>query len=108
MQIQGLHGTARMSIASPRLLVACASGDHFRNAVLSGQGPAGDFLKIALDDVLVTAYATAGSEAASPSPVDSFALAFSKIRVEYRPQKPDGSLGPPAKAGWDVKASRKL
>lgn len=108
MQIQGLHSTARTSVASPRLLVACASGEHFRNAVLSGQGPAGDFLKITLEDVLVTAYATAGSKAANPSPVDSFALAFSKIRVEYRPQKPDGSLGPPVKAGWDVKANRKL
>ena len=33
---------------------------------------------------------------------------FEKLEVEYKEQKPDGSLAPSIKAGWDVKANKKL
>jgi type VI protein secretion system component Hcp len=34
--------------------------------------------------------------------MDSVALGFSKIQVEYKQQNPDGTIGPSVKAGWDV------
>ena len=39
--------------------------------------------------------------------MDSVSLAFSKVQVEYKPQNPDGSLGTPVVAGWDVMANKK-
>ena len=41
-------------------------------------------------------------------PMDSVSLAFSKVRVEYKPQKADGSLDTAIVAGWDVKSNKKL
>ena len=40
--------------------------------------------------------------------MDSFSLNFSKIQVEYKQQKADGSLGASIKAGWDVKNNKKF
>ena len=28
--------------------------------------------------------------------------------IEYRPQMPDGSMGPPVVTGWDVRTNRRL
>lgn len=41
-------------------------------------------------------------------PADQVSLNFSKIEFEYKPQNPDGSLGSPVKAGYDVKANKKV
>ena len=41
-------------------------------------------------------------------PADQLKLAFGQIVVEYREQNPDGSPGAVTRAGWDVKANRKL
>ena len=38
-------------------------------------------------------------------PTDRFSLIFSKIEISYRPQKPDGTLDSPIKAGWDLQAN---
>jgi type VI secretion system secreted protein Hcp len=40
--------------------------------------------------------------------MDQFSLAFSKIKIEYKEQKADGSLGAAATVGWDVKANQKV
>ena len=39
--------------------------------------------------------------------MDQFTLAFSKIKIEYKEQKADGSLGAAATVGWDVKANKR-
>ena len=41
-------------------------------------------------------------------PTDHLSFNFSRIEVEYRSQKPDGSLDTPVKAGWDVQANKKI
>jgi type VI secretion system secreted protein Hcp len=54
----------------------------------------------------VSTYQVSGGEG-EVVPADSFSLNFSKIQVEYKQQKPDGSLGTSIKAGWDVKQNKK-
>jgi type VI secretion system secreted protein Hcp len=103
--------TARASKASPLLLLACATGQHIKSAVLSarraGAGKAQlDYLTISLADVLVTSFeVNANTE---NGPVDEVSLAFAQLVVEYREQNPDGSPGTVTRAGWDVKANQKL
>jgi type VI protein secretion system component Hcp len=46
--------------------------------------------------------------AAEIVPRDHISLNFAKIEFEYKEQKPDGSLGGTVKAGWDVKANKKV
>ncbi len=104
-----LNVEAVTSKASPQLLLACASGQHFRSAVLTGR-KAGkeqlEFLTFSLTDVLVRSYHVSGSQ--SGPPTDSVELTFGRIQVEYKEQKADGSLGPSTKAGWDFKTNAKV
>jgi type VI secretion system secreted protein Hcp len=108
--MQDFQFAARMSKASPKLFLACASGQHFKEARLAGR-KAGkgqqDFLTWTFSDVLVSSYQTSGSED-DDLPRDTASLNFAKIRVDYRPQKADGSLDAPVSAGWDRKANTKI
>ena len=100
----------RVSAASQTLLLACATGKHFKGAVLTarkaGKGQQ-EFLSFSLSDVLVSAYQTGGAEG-EVVPADSVSLNFSKIQVEYKQQNLDGSLGASIKAGWDVKQNKQF
>jgi type VI secretion system secreted protein Hcp len=110
VEMQDFGFTAAVSKASPPLLVACASGKHFRSAVLTARkagGPPVEFMKFTLTDVTVSSYAVGGSEG-QDAPMDSAALSFRTITVEYREQKPDGTLAPAIKAGWDVQTNTQL
>ncbi len=107
--MQDIHFTKIMDKASPKLMLAVASGQHIKEVVLTGElsGERGQkFLEIKLTDVLISSYQTGGSSGSVP--VDSFSLNFSKIEFTYHPVKPDGSLDEPVKAGWDVKANKKV
>jgi type VI secretion system secreted protein Hcp len=110
VQMQDFNFTAKFSKASPNLIIACASGKHFKSAVLTarkaGKGQQ-EFLTFSLSDVLVSAYQTGGAES-EVVPADSVSLNFTKIQVEYKQQNPDGSLGASIKAGWDVKQHKQF
>lgn len=101
---------ARTSKASPKLWLACASGQHIKTAVLTcrkaGKAPL-EFLKITLSDVTISSYEIDGSEE-EELPLDQIALAFAKIETAYTPQDPTGKAQPPVKAGWDVKQNKKI
>ena len=107
--MQDFHLSMFVSQASPKLFLACAKGEHFKNAVLTvrraGASPA-DFLKWRFTDVLINSYQTAGDGATGALPADHASLKFSKIEVEYSPVKPDGTLGTPVKAGWENKTNK--
>jgi type VI secretion system secreted protein Hcp len=100
---------ARTSKASPKLWLACASGQHIKSAVLTCRKPGKtpfEFLTITLTDVLVSSYEIDGSD--EELPLDQVALAFAKVETAYTPQDPTGKAQPPVKAGWDVKANKKI
>ncbi|HET7722333.1 MAG TPA: type VI secretion system tube protein Hcp [Acidimicrobiales bacterium] len=94
--------------ASPKLFLACASGEHIKQAILTarkaGKGQQ-EFLKVTLTDLLVSSYQTDGA-GGETVPTDQVSLNFSKIEVSYREQKADGSLGESSVAGWDIKANK--
>ena len=109
VQLRDLHVVMRVSRASPQLMLACASGQHLKSAVLSVRRAGKEqqeFLVYTLTDVLVTSYATGGTT--DEVPVDQVSLAFGRIAVDYRPQKPNGTLDAAVHAAWDAKANRKV
>jgi type VI secretion system secreted protein Hcp len=111
VQFQDIHFTAHTNKASPKLMLACASGEHIKKGVLICRKAGKDqqeYLKITLTDVLVSSYQTGGSGHSEVLPVDQFSLNFAKVEKEYKPQKADGSLDSPIKAGWDLKANKKV
>ncbi len=81
-----------IDVASPSLLKACATGLHLKDATItqrkSGKGQQ-EFLVIKMNDVIITSV-TQGDDPNQSSEVVS--LTFAKVDLEYKPQKPDGSL----------------
>jgi type VI secretion system secreted protein Hcp len=110
VQATGLQFTSHCSKASPKFLLACAEGEHFKKAVLICR-KAGteqqEFLTITMSEVLVTAYHIGGGSG-GPLPVDNVTLTFSKMEVEYKEQSSKGTVGAPVKAGYDFKANKKV
>lgn len=96
--------------ASPKLMLACASGEHIKGALLVCRKAGKDqqeYLKIKFSDLLVSSYQTGGS-AGDVIPTDQISLNFAKIEFEYYPQKPDGSLDAKVVTGWDLKQNVKV
>ena len=58
-----------------------------------------------MTDVLVTSVSTSGS-AEGDAAVEGVALAFAKVDLEYKPQKPDGSLDVGIHFTFDLKANK--
>jgi type VI secretion system secreted protein Hcp len=105
---QDMHFTAKMSKASPKLFLACATGQAIDKAVLTvrkaGKDPQ-EYLKITLTNVFVSSYQTGGS-GQEIVPTDQFSLNFSKIEKSYAPQKDDGSLDSPIVHNYDLKKNK--
>ena len=105
------HFVTHVSKASPALFLACASGQHLKEAKLVARkaGKAQqEFLTWTFSDLLVSSYQTGGTEAADVQPMDQISLNFSKAIVSYKAQKADGSLDAPITAGWDSKTNKKV
>jgi len=100
--------TMRVNKSSPKLLLACASGQHIKEALLTCR-KAGkeqqEYLKIKFTDLLVSSYQTGGSNG-DVVPVDQIALNFAKIEYEYYPQKDDGTLGSKVPVHWNLKENK--
>jgi type VI secretion system secreted protein Hcp len=100
--------THHVDKASPVLMKACATGEHIKEATITvrkaGQGQQ-DFLIIKMSDVIVTSVASSvDSEGAATA--ESVALEFAKVDLEYKPQKPDGSLDVGLHFKYDLKANK--
>ncbi|HEX3868982.1 MAG TPA: type VI secretion system tube protein Hcp [Pirellulales bacterium] len=111
VSMQDIHFVTKVSAASSKLMLACASGEHVKKAVLTCRKAGKDqqeFMKVTLSDVLVSSYQTGGSAHGDVVPLDQVSLAFAKVEFEYKPQKPDGTLGSAVKAGWDLPKNAKV
>ncbi|WP_152051599.1 Hcp family type VI secretion system effector [Tautonia marina] len=110
VSMQDFHFVMQVNKSSPKLMEACATGKHIKEATLTCRKAgetAQEYLKIKFSDLLVSSYQTGGSSG-DVIPVDQISLNFSKIEYEYKEQKPDGSLGGAVKAGYDLKANKKV
>ena len=112
VQFQGFHFTTNTSKASPKIFLACASGEHIKKAQLfcrkaGGEQRAGfDFIKLTFTDVLISSYQSGGS--GGDMPTESVTFVFGKIEYVYTTQNSDGGIGSAVTAGWDVKANQKV
>ena len=93
--------------ATPRLMQSCATGAHIKEATIThrkaGKTPQ-EYLIVKMNDVIVTGVAHGGSGDSGQS--ENVSLAFAKVSVEYKPQKPDGSLDAGIFFKYDLKAQK--
>jgi type VI secretion system secreted protein Hcp len=109
--MQDVHIVKRFDTASPVLIMSCATGKHIKEGVLTCRKAGGEqqeYLTIKLTDVLVSSYQSGGSGSGGVVPVDQVSMNFAKIEIEYKAQKPDGTLDAPVKQGYDLKANKKI
>src|SRR5665811_2168576 len=88
--MQDFHFTMGVNKATPMLLIACATGDHIKSAILTCRKAGKDqqeFLKYSFFDVFISSYQTGGSD----SPMEQCSFNFTKIQVDYKEQKIDGT-----------------
>lgn len=108
--MQDFHFTMKVNKASPKLFLACANGEHIAEAKLTcrkaGKGQQ-EYLIFKFTDLLVASYQTGGSHS-DLVPSDQISLNFSKIEIEYKPQKPDGSLDGSISAGYNLKTNKQV
>jgi type VI secretion system secreted protein Hcp len=108
---QDFHFVANSSKASPKLFLACASGQHIKSAILTVRKAGKDqqeFIKYTLEDILVTEFNNDGPDGDLAVPTDQFSINFVKIEFSIRSQNPDGTLGDETQAGWDVGRNVKI
>lgn len=95
-QMRDLFFTTKLGRATPRLMQRLASGEHIPEAVLicrkAGTTPQ-EFLRIILEDVIVSSYRVDSARGDGLTPTESVGLNFAKVSFEYREQKSDGTLG---------------
>jgi type VI secretion system secreted protein Hcp len=100
--------THHIDKASPLLMKACATGQHISEATITvrkaGKGQQ-EYLVIKMSDVLVTSVAMS-VVADESTTTENVTLQFAKVDLEYKPQKPDGSLAAGIQFKYDVKASK--
>lgn len=107
VSMQDFHFTMKVNKATPKLILNCANGSHIKEATLTVR-KAGkeqqEFLKYKFYDLLVSSYQTGGSEG-TDIPTESVSLNYSKMEIEYKEQKQDGTLGGAVKSSWDMKTN---
>ena len=107
---QDISITKYIDSSSPNLMLFCANGKHYPQALLvvrkAGEGQQ-EYLKIKLIDVLVTSVSTGGS-GGEDRLTENVTFNFAKVELEYRKQNKDGSLDPAIPFKWDIAGNIKI
>lgn len=111
VSMQDFSFTMTINKATPKLLLACATGEHIKNALLTCREAGKEqhpYLTIKFTDLLISSYQIGGSRGEDHKPVDHVSFNYTKIEIEYKEQKADGTLGSPVKCGYDLKKLEKV
>lgn len=99
--------TKRIDKASTVMMQKCCSGKHFPEAELicrkAGDTPI-EYWKIKMKEVLISSMSSGGSQGDEIA-TENCTLNCAKFEVEFTPQNADGSPGPTATHGWDIRAN---
>src|SRR6202049_4512879 len=102
-----LSFTHNIDKSSPVLMQACATGVHMKEATIThrkaGKGQQ-EFMIVKMNYVIITGVTHGGSGDGGHS--ENVTLAFAKVNVEYKPQKPDGSLDAGVHFKYDIKGQK--
>jgi type VI secretion system secreted protein Hcp len=98
--------------ASPKLMLACASGQHIEKATLYKRKAGGeqeDYFIWELKNVFISSYQVdTHAGGGSVLPADHFTINFGEIKISYLEQDEKGKVGDKVQAGWDLKGNVKV
>jgi type VI secretion system secreted protein Hcp len=108
VNIENISIQKLVDLASPLLLSFSAQGKHITDGTLTTRKAgklSGDFLLFKMTDVIVTSVHVSASQDTN-QPAENITLSFGKVDFDYRPTKPDGTLGADLSFKWDVNAMK--
>ena len=92
--------------ASPVLMQACATGLHIKEATITHR-KAGkeqhEYMIVKMNDVIITSVTHGGS---GDGHSENVSMSFAKVALEYKPQKPDGTMDAGIFFKYDLKAQK--
>jgi type VI secretion system secreted protein Hcp len=112
VSVRDLAITKHLDRATPHLIVGCCAGRIFPAAELVLGSAGGEGLRpcfrLELGHVRI-ASVTDSATAADDRPAEAVGLGFTRFKVTYLPQNPDGSAGAPiGPMGWDIPANQQI
>jgi type VI secretion system secreted protein Hcp len=105
VNVNDISFTKYIDSASHALIQAACSGKHFKEAKLTVRKAGGkplEYIKIKLEEVLVTSVQQGGS-GGEDRLTENISLNFAKFTYEYTPQDTAGAAGAVKTAKWDIK-----
>jgi len=107
VNVQDISVTKYLDKSSTNLMNYCATGKHIKEAKLvvrkAGSSPL-EYVIITMTDVLVSSISTGGS-GGEDRLTENLSLNFGAYKVEYTPQKADGSGDAKLETGFDIAAN---
>lgn len=113
VSLQDFHFVVDNSKASANLFVACASGEHIKEATLTCRKPTGKdggqmpYLIVTFTDIVVSSYQT-GAGGGGIIAQDQISFNFTKIKMETKEQDEKGIIKSGGVGGWDTKTNKKV
>jgi type VI secretion system secreted protein Hcp len=104
-----LNFTHNIDKASPLLFKGCATGTHLKDGTITHRHPGKgqqEFLIVKMNDIIITGVTHGGAAGQPGAGTENVSLAFAKVHLEYRPQRPDGSLDAGIHFKYDIKANK--
>lgn len=110
VNVEDIYITKYVDKATHDLIKRCCSGEHISKGQLvvrkSGGAAPVDYLKIDLEDIMITSYQTGGSKDGLDRVQEHLTLNFRRFQVTYTLQQEDGLSGPENVAGWEIAENR--
>jgi type VI secretion system secreted protein Hcp len=110
VSVQDLSFVKRIDASSPNLIQMCCSGKHFSSGLLTVRKAGGktpvEYLKIKLEDMIVSNYSTGGSGEGGEIIHENVTLNFARFTVTYTPQDKAGAACGAINAQYDIQKNK--
>ena len=110
VNVQDLSITKYIEKSSTDLMLSTCNGQHHETVTLvvrkAGTNPV-EYVKITMTEVLITSLST-GCSGGEDRLTENISLNFAKFKLEYTPQKADGTPEAVQTIGWDIAANIKV
>ena len=110
VSVQDLSFVKRIDASSPNLIKMCCSGKHFKEGYLTVRKAGGktpvEYLKIKLEEMIVSNYSTGGSGEGGEIIHENITLNFAKFAVTYTPQDKTGAAMGAINVTYDIQKNK--
>ena len=109
--IESFSFTKLTDTSSPKLALACCTGEHIKSAAIEFSQSTGDrlvWMSYKFTDVMVSGFNISGAPSGVDRPQESVSISFSKWEQKYQPTDNKGALGGAIPAGYDLKLNKKV